>query len=325
MGMSLMISAEIMNIVTPIFPEVPRARRELTTPKATSQPDRRKRPSQEDLPNAKRSKVSDTVDEMYLGWGSKEATSLWVLLWNKGNAALKRIITRRSCVVPVWKFNGSVERTEHQYEYMDLTNLIAHHSQTEGISTAAKDGKRHVLPCGSDRLLILPAYVEMMEILKMRERKHGFMALEGEDSGVFELRRRRTRHDIHSAAVIAGHPGIGKTWFLSYVLARRLCAGLPTVVQAGELTPNPQHLLFDGNGVRYVATLTDPRPVLKNMDIWALVDEKAHGVLANSRHAWHLVVSSSPSKDNLKSLRMQQQTPQYYLPTWDWKNLVAAA
>ncbi|KIM30455.1 hypothetical protein M408DRAFT_285817 [Serendipita vermifera MAFF 305830] len=65
--------------------------------------------------------------------------------------------------------------------------------------------------------------------------------------------------------VVTGHPGIGKSTFLLYLLLHRLERKLPTAVQFGAY----YYLIFDKRGAR-VNSLNDPDPRLG--ECWALTD-----------------------------------------------------
>ena len=59
------------------------------------------------------------------------------------------------------------------------------------------------------------------------------------------------RQEAEKGFLICGYPGIGKTWFLTYLLTERLLLGLPTIFQIGNSsTSSCLHFLFDEKGVR---------------------------------------------------------------------------
>jgi hypothetical protein len=133
------------------------------------------------------------------------------------------------------------------------------------------------------------------------------------------------------AILILGQPGIGKTWFLSYVLVRRRLEGKPIIFQVGSYLGGDSrlnavtHYLIDGHGVREL----DERPPLfqlKNSDIWVLADQTPFGNPRElAEHNWLVVVTSSPREANYKYIVRECSPERYYLPTWGWDEVVAAA
>jgi hypothetical protein len=130
---------------------------------------------------------------------------------------------------------------------------------------------------------------------------------------------------------ILGQPGIGKTWFLSYVLVRRLLEGKPTIFQVADNFrgdngfADATHYLIDADGVRRM----DKRPPffeLINPDIWVLAAQMPVGAPRRVReHRWLVVVTSEPREADFKDLVKDHSPQQYYLPTWDWGEIMAAA
>jgi hypothetical protein len=114
----------------------------------------------------------------------------------------------------------------------------------------------------------------MLDIIIGLEQKHGYMG-EGE--------RSRKRQRTHSSIILTGNPGIGKTWFQSAILVERLLAGFPTVLQMDNTPTNEEYLLFDHRGVTSLHELPRNDTIYANVEVWALADQKARGVLANYR------------------------------------------
>jgi hypothetical protein len=102
-----------------------------------------------------------------------------------------------------------------------------------------------------------------------REEQGEFLLEENED-GTHTCRIATStaiRGKMDRAIIITGHPGIGKTWFLSYVLVERLLRFLPTIVQYGPTDPEhvigASHILFDEHGTRFIHALKDEDDLLK--------------------------------------------------------------
>ncbi|KAI0297393.1 hypothetical protein BC826DRAFT_165340 [Russula brevipes] len=101
--------------------------------------------------------------------------------------------------------------------------------------------------------------------------------------------------------IITGHPGIGKTMFLYYLLVLRLRNRQPTFFQ---YSPGFV-ILFDNRGVRVVS------PVIGDPDApneaWALIDSNIHvksvpWIFATSDCPNFIVVAASPRSERWKSL-----------------------
>jgi len=163
------------------------------------------------------------------------------------------------------------------------------------------------LPCLANELLVREAYREMYDILVACQ----------------EDRLKHTARIIPKwmkMILILGQPGIGKTWFLSYVLARRLLVGKPTIFQAHET-----HYLISEKGVHEMGKRA-PLEVSMNPEIWVLADRKPIGQPEHAgEHCWLVVVTSSPRETNYGDLSKNFSTQIFYLPAWDWEEVMAAA
>jgi hypothetical protein len=188
-----------------------------------------------------------------------------------------------------------------------------------GIGSGARPGLLACLPCGQDELLVRRAYREMYDVL--------VAAQEGRLKHLRDLEPIPNREKI---TLIVGQPGIGKTCFLTYVLVRRLLEGKPTIFQFADRFPSAvnfaeaTHYLINRNGVRHMATpslseLADP-------EIWVLADQKPIGAPEKARrHNWLVVVTRSPRESNYHYLAKESMPKTFYLPPWDWEEVVAAA
>ena len=124
---------------------------------------------------------------------------------------------------------------------------------------------------------------------------------------------------------MTGQPGIGKTWFLSFVLVDRLLRGEVTILQYGE---DSDALLFDGTGVNYLSRVSSNRlyAVIRNIEVWALVDQTPRGFVKMFQdHEWLVLVTSSPKSENHKSLSKHHSAPIYYMQVWSWPEIVTAS
>jgi hypothetical protein len=186
-----------------------------------------------------------------------------------------------------------------------------------GISSGAQLEGDSCLPCEANELLVRGAYREMYDIL-----------LRAQEGRLKDLQEWKAIPHRKKIILILGQPGIGKTWFLTYVLVRRLLEGKPTIFQLadfdGASNTSATHYLIDGYGIRRMDSPSVGE--LRNPDIWVLADQKPVGAPRRAGdHNWLVVVTSSPREDNYHYVVKQYRPQKYYLPTWDWQEVVAAA
>ncbi|KAL6304700.1 hypothetical protein BKA93DRAFT_258880 [Sparassis latifolia] len=99
--------------------------------------------------------------------------------------------------------------------------------------------------------------------------------------------------------VVIGHPGIGKTIFLFYVLTYRLQRGLSTFYQESAHSV----LYFHKSGVYSIPASQRPHSVdWESDDIWSLFDSnrtvKEPGELIGGKHSgWFLIEAASPHRE----------------------------
>jgi hypothetical protein len=127
--------------------------------------------------------------------------------------------------------------------------------------------------------------------------------------------------------IVSGHPGIGKTWFLSYILVERLLRSLPTIVQYAPTDPErvigASHILFDEHGTRFIHGLTDEPELAENPDIWVLCDRKPLGLAQSTEeHLWYLVIATSPKPANTKAVKKNHHAISIYMALWTWSEIV---
>jgi len=175
------------------------------------------------------------------------------------------------------------------------------------------------LPCRADELLVRESYREMYDIL-----------VTDQEDRIRTVHAGRMIPDWKKFSLILGQPGIGKRWFLSYVLVRRLLEGKPTIFQAGICGSDAAeptaatHYLINANGVHpmrdspSISVLTDP-------EIWFLADHHPVGAAVQASHNWLVVVTSSTRKRNNHYLIKNWSPRKYYLPVREWEEIVAAA
>ncbi|KAG0127480.1 hypothetical protein HOY82DRAFT_541919 [Tuber indicum] len=122
---------------------------------------------------------------------------------------------------------------------------------------------------------------------------------------------------------MAGQPGSGKLFFLSYLLVRRLLAGQPTVFRS-----NDSHCyLFDSNsnGSKTDANSLFDLPEDRKRALWILTDEALTDGVWNDSHSWFVVLAASPAK--MKASRQWEKdrnVASRYMTNWGWDEIVAA-
>ncbi|KAJ7668744.1 hypothetical protein DFH06DRAFT_982408 [Mycena polygramma] len=105
--------------------------------------------------------------------------------------------------------------------------------------------------------------------------------------------------------VITGHPGIGKTTFLIYLLLHRLQHRLPTAVQVDY----NNFFVFDENGATvYDAHARVPEASTRLQRCWALCD--SNGLVPQpcasiQAHAHRIILTASPNPNRWKQMRKQ--------------------
>ncbi|KAL6304698.1 hypothetical protein BKA93DRAFT_258929 [Sparassis latifolia] len=108
-----------------------------------------------------------------------------------------------------------------------------------------------------------------------------------------------SREVPNGSIITVGHPGIGKTIFLFYVLTYRLRRGLSTFYQKNAHSV----LYFHKSGVYRIPADQEPYSVdWESDDIWSLVDSnrtvKGPGELIGGKHSgWFLIEAASPHRE----------------------------
>jgi hypothetical protein len=188
------------------------------------------------------------------------------------------------------------------------------------IGSGSQPGSRPCLPCGANELLVRGAYQEMYNIL-----------VETQEDRLQHIQVPEPIPNRKKISLILGQPGIGKTWFLTYVLVRRLLEGKPTIFQVakhfdGDVNfSDATHYLINENGVHQMPDSLSV-PEMDNPDIWVLADQKPVGApWLVGEHNWLVVVTPEPREANYHYLVKRFSPQTFYLPTWDWEEVAAAA
>jgi hypothetical protein len=210
---------------------------------------------------------------------------------------------------------------------LDLLKARLEYEQVMGVSV----GEESLLPYSSDGLLVRDCYAEMYDVLVEvgRTRIGGRKCAKTADGEYRYVNDRICRRNREKVCLISGQPGIGKTWFLSYLLVRRLLGGKPTIIQVSERQEGSAdlceavHYLLDEHGVREMdAAMFES--VRSNTEIWVLDDQKAVGLARYFRYQqWLVIVTSSPNKENFKYLKKDYCRREFFLPVWTWQEIVA--
>ncbi|KAF8344470.1 hypothetical protein F5887DRAFT_971403 [Amanita rubescens] len=120
-----------------------------------------------------------------------------------------------------------------------------------------------------------------------------------------------------SATLVTGQPGIGKSLFLFYVLARRLHDKSPVAFQIDE----HNFVLFDQDGVTLHSTTDSQVPE----GTWALSDSDASSrrglCMAFQQPAFHVIYTSSPSHRRWKNWVKRLGARKYIMDVWSLEEL----
>jgi hypothetical protein len=257
----------------------------------------------------------------------QKARALHSILWRKGDSIRDEIFKERWVSVPTF---GERETTAAAtFLHLDLQKLVDEYFQNN--TKAAPNLKRRgLLPCNTNAMLVREAYQEAYTYIDKRDQRRdkvqGLQLDENEDgtrTARFE-KIENPRLPTDRAVIFTGHPGIGKTWFLSYILVERLLKGQPTIVQYASNDPEestPCLILFDECAPRILDTFHSD--IADNSEIWVLCDRKPLGLsVQTNKHDWYLVIATSPNPSNVKTVKKHHQAPSLYMPLWTWEELV---
>ncbi|KAI0297780.1 hypothetical protein B0F90DRAFT_868504 [Multifurca ochricompacta] len=131
------------------------------------------------------------------------------------------------------------------------------------------------------------------------------------------------RREISSGGIIvSGHPGIGKTCFLFYLLLRSLCSGRPTALQVRST----YYLLFEDTGVKLYNHKSGSPPD----GTWALVDSNEEVTIpcktflrSCQTGTTYVVQTTSPKVDRWKSWRKHRNADLYFMDYFSWDEIHA--
>ncbi|KAH8109926.1 hypothetical protein DFH11DRAFT_1623885, partial [Phellopilus nigrolimitatus] len=124
---------------------------------------------------------------------------------------------------------------------------------------------------------------------------------------------------------VLGHPGIGKSLFLHFILCLRMLAGQPTVLQT---QPENLYILNDEGVFRVDCPIRASLNVFQDFlprSTWCLVDSTLHmkGVSAVALGLQLFIVqAASPRKDHLKWLK-KSSASKYFMKPWTLSELIA--
>jgi len=118
--------------------------------------------------------------------------------------------------------------------------------------------------------------------------------------------------------IISGHPGIGKSWFLTFLLVYRIMLGLPTIWQTDKLTYHK----FTTKGLtihHLYEQISDPDKL--DPKVWALMDESPG--TGDHYNQWFFIHASSPQPGQIK-WRKQRNAQVYYMSPWTWAEVLVS-
>ncbi|RPA98229.1 hypothetical protein L873DRAFT_1828618 [Choiromyces venosus 120613-1] len=166
---------------------------------------------------------------------------------------------------------------------------------------------RSELPCGIDQLLVHQEF-EAME----RE----LVEIELEKWTNVNPKTKMPAVGFNLDYQIAGQPGSGKSFFLSYLLVFRILEGQPTVFRRDDSCC----YLFDSDshGSETKANSVFHLPKNQKKALWILMDQKLkHPGWNEKGHSWFVVQVASPKKKD-------RNVGSHYMSNWGWGEIVAA-
>ncbi|KAF8424164.1 hypothetical protein EV426DRAFT_105553 [Tirmania nivea] len=126
-----------------------------------------------------------------------------------------------------------------------------------------------LLPVGGNYIYVRPVYKVAYQLLLERD-----TAYQQVSNDVDDMEERSERPD--RGVLFTGHPGIGKSYFISYVLVRRLLEGKSTVLQVDS----KGFYAFTSERVQYYTGDSHPSDSLlmlaENSSVLALFEWKPH-------------------------------------------------
>jgi hypothetical protein len=233
-----------------------------------------------------------------------KAQILHAILWGKEDEVREKIFLKRTVTVPAFNESQTTELIE--CKRLDLGPLlVTYFENTPSAPVHIKN--REFLPCASNSMLVRGAYEEAYGYISTRDANR-------------RKQKGHSRLNTDRAVIMTGHPGIGKKWFLSYVLVERLLKSMPTIVQYSWDEIDATHILFDENGARLVTSFT--RELANNSEIWVLCSQKPLGLAPlTDQHAWYLVIATAPNPSNTKAVK-KHYPPFINMAQWTWAELV---
>jgi hypothetical protein len=267
----------------------------------------------------KKSRIEKDASHDYFAFKMK-CEKLRHLLWKKKKKLRDVIFTSEKVKVPTFCIDDTFTE-ELTHTKLSLDGVV----QKYLVDNPREDPSKwkQLLPCGSNELLFREAYREMMHCIFEYEKENGYMWQRSNDNDGCNTKP-SNRDKSHKGFIITGHPGIGKTWFLSAVLVGRLLLGGKTVLQVG-FKGDYRHLLFDHIGVRYLDELAGYDDVFQDVKVWALVDQQPKRRLEDHRlQEWLVVVISCLRYENYKQLDKECSPHKYIMPPWTWPEIVSA-
>ncbi|KAK0467017.1 uncharacterized protein EV420DRAFT_660246 [Desarmillaria tabescens] len=131
----------------------------------------------------------------------------------------------------------------------------------------------------------------------------------------------------NSAFVITGHPGIGKTLFIYYLLILRLLDGLPTALQIGYTN---SFIFFDASGVyiimHHLSTSSLQRYIPKGT--WALVDDvvslpgEEENIFSLYGSPFFVVHACSAQPRYFDYAKKKRASSTYYMLPFSWREII---
>ena len=211
---------------------------------------------------------------------------------------------------------------------------LLHNTHKTKVGVFKKLKTTNELPCGSSSLLIRSEHESIEDTLVEAVSSKWAGVNPGEDP------KKGEHHDY----TVSGQPGSGectglhwwlvflvlvsnlcqgKTWFLSYILVRRLLVGRPTVYRKND---GKCYLFSEWSkgrevNLEFLSTFSDS----EKRELWILSDEALVDPEWNWSNPWFVVLAASPQKVQAsRQWEKDRNCGTHYMRNWEWDEIFAA-
>jgi hypothetical protein len=239
---------------------------------------------------------------------------LWALLWTISPAQYQKMMSEKYVDLPAEMQADVFEDVEKTLDKGLPTNTTK--AKVKVLDLTVLDGYTDevgfLLPCSTDKLVVLKSYEELYE--QLVERNSGYVQHFSQE------RQKRPLVVPKRHVLLSGTPGIGKSCFLDFVLVKRLARRLPTAIQPWWCKGRG-YFRFDNVGVHFFHTgfLYEEEPFWKDRSVWALVDDNPILEFCHQAYRdWLFLWTASPGKTSSSTWVKEVKADILYMDTWRW-------